>query len=325
MTKPVIEPAHLERAKTAFQQALNAQTSIAVMGLCAEGGTLLEALNQHFTVLGYDDNSEHVRSLTESFKASQLKSAVITSDAKVLADAQIYILMSCFDGRKERKRIKAYIKALAQVLEAGNCVIFGPEISPELLDDFCLPLLEELSQLKLNEEFFVGCQPAVELDQRDLEKLSEAVKFSNNSLFSEIYAVFRKLKLPVDFAPLVINTRECSEEELQVKDAIRKEWLQILEGMSPPLFRRFMMACIKTGLLDNYSNLLYPGEQKVNYQRFYQFAREIGLSHTFDFKNIEDSLTPSEIEEGESYQGCTARGENVQPPFSEEVGLVYRE
>src|SRR5690606_25543683 len=55
--------------------------------------------------------------------------------------------------------VYAATETIAQVLKKGDIVVFESTVYPGLTEEECVPILEKISGLKVNEDFGVGYSP----------------------------------------------------------------------------------------------------------------------------------------------------------------------
>jgi len=145
---------------------------IAVIGLGYVGLPLAIEFGKIRPVIGFDINQSRINALREGRddtleaseeelrEASQLS---FTTNPADLADAQIYIVTvpTPIDAHK-RPDLTPLIKAsetLGKVLKRGDIVIYESTVYPGATEEDCVPVLERISGLTFNEDFFAGYSP----------------------------------------------------------------------------------------------------------------------------------------------------------------------
>ncbi|MDO5683602.1 MAG: NAD(P)-binding domain-containing protein, partial [Propionibacteriaceae bacterium] len=143
---------------------------IAVIGLGYVGLPLAVAFGRQLPVIGYDINVDRVRELAETgfdrtlevsdedlATATQL---TYTADAADMKDANVYVVTAPtpIDQHKnpDLTAVLSATTALAETLNAGDVVIYESTVYPGVTEEECVPLLEKISGLRFNEDFFVG-------------------------------------------------------------------------------------------------------------------------------------------------------------------------
>ncbi len=146
--------------------------TIAVIGLGYVGLPLAVEFGRSRPVIGFDINADRIDALREGHDATQEVSAhelavashlSYTTNSADLADATIYIVTvpTPIDAHK-RPDLTPLIKAsetLGRVLKRGDIVIYESTVYPGATEEDCIPVLERVSGLTFNEDFFAGYSP----------------------------------------------------------------------------------------------------------------------------------------------------------------------
>lgn len=146
--------------------------TIAVIGLGYVGLPLAVEFGESRPVIGFDINKCRINSLragrdtTQEVSADELTAAdhlTFTTDPADLAAASIYIVTvpTPIDAYK-RPDLTPLIKAsetLGEVLKRGDIVIYESTVYPGATEEDCVPVLECVSGLTFNTDFFVGYSP----------------------------------------------------------------------------------------------------------------------------------------------------------------------
>ncbi|MDX9975953.1 MAG: Vi polysaccharide biosynthesis UDP-N-acetylglucosamine C-6 dehydrogenase TviB [FCB group bacterium] len=148
------------------------QVRLAVIGLGYVGLPLAVEFGKHREVLGFDINSTRIEALRAGHDATlevddaDLRSASglrFTADATELAACNVFIVTvpTPIDEHK-RPDLTPLIKAsetVGRVLKRGDVVIYESTVYPGATEEDCVPVLERLSGLKFNADFFAGYSP----------------------------------------------------------------------------------------------------------------------------------------------------------------------
>ncbi len=147
-------------------------TKIAVIGQGYVGLPLAVEFGKHYPTLGFDINATRIEQLgngidlTQEMSAEQLKGSAhlkFSANAADLAQANVYIVTvpTPIDEHKkpDLSPLKGASKMLAQVLKQGDVVIYESTVYPGCTEEDCVPLLEQGSGLKYNQDFFGGYSP----------------------------------------------------------------------------------------------------------------------------------------------------------------------
>ena len=145
---------------------------IGIVGLGYVGLPLAFEFSKHFKVVGYDLNATRVREL----KCGRDRTGEITGQAlhelrRIKFTTQLETLRSCnvyivtvptpvdYNDLPDLRPLEAASSQIAEVLAAGDTVIYESTVYPGVTEDVCVPILEDNSGLKLNQDFCVGYSP----------------------------------------------------------------------------------------------------------------------------------------------------------------------
>lgn len=147
-------------------------SKLAVVGLGYVGLPLAVEFGKKREVLGFDINPRRIAELnagvdnTLEVEPEELQAATqlrYSSDASELASATIYIVTvpTPIDEYKNPD-LTPLIRAsetIAKVLKRGDIVVYESTVYPGATEEECVPVLERLSGLRFNEDFFAGYSP----------------------------------------------------------------------------------------------------------------------------------------------------------------------
>ena len=145
---------------------------IAIIGLGYVGLPLAVEFGKIRPVIGFDINQTRIDALREGrdstleVSGDELREAThlsFTTDPADLAEANIYIVTvpTPIDAHK-RPDLTPLIKAsetLGKVLKRGDIVIYESTVYPGATEEDCVPVLERVSGLTFNKDFFAGYSP----------------------------------------------------------------------------------------------------------------------------------------------------------------------
>lgn len=166
---------------------------IAVLGLGYVGLPLALSFSRHFPVTGFDISEEKINSL-KSFKdpsnevaETDLKKSKIrlSADSKDISDANVYIVTvpTPVDSNK-RPNLNPIINAselIGKHLQEDNLVIYESTVFPGATEEICVPVLEKVSGLKFNKDFFCGYSPERINPSDKVHTLEKIVKVTSGS------------------------------------------------------------------------------------------------------------------------------------------------
>jgi len=147
---------------------------IAVIGLGYVGLPLAVAFSEKFPVIGYDIAKWRVDELNKGIDRTlevseeELKEALkrgiqFTDDLNKIKEANVYIITvpTPIDKHKnpDLTPLKKASEAIGKILKKGDIVIYESTVYPGCTEEVCVPILEQTSGLKFNEDFYVGYSP----------------------------------------------------------------------------------------------------------------------------------------------------------------------
>jgi UDP-N-acetyl-D-galactosamine dehydrogenase len=195
---------------------------IAIIGLGYVGLPLAVAFAEKYKVVGFDINLSRVGELkkfidrTLEISEEHLRS-VIVSDENYINDNftnGLYTTMNSSDlqdcnffivtvptptDKYNRPVLTPLIKAsetVGKVLKNGDIVVYESTVYPGVTEDECVPVLEKISGLKFNQDFFAGYSPE-RINPGDKEhtvtKILKVTSGSTTEIATEIDAVYNSV------------------------------------------------------------------------------------------------------------------------------------
>ena len=157
---------------------------IGIIGLGYVGLPLAVAFAEKYKTIGFDINANRIGELakgvdsTLEIEGEYLKSVLVennfkkktaefgffpTDSLEELADCNFYIItVPTPIDKNNRPVLTPLIKAsetVGKVLKKGDIVVYESTVYPGATEEDCIPILESVSKLKFNEDFFVGYSP----------------------------------------------------------------------------------------------------------------------------------------------------------------------
>ncbi|MFN4054721.1 MAG: Vi polysaccharide biosynthesis UDP-N-acetylglucosamine C-6 dehydrogenase TviB [Alishewanella aestuarii] len=151
---------------------LNKDTQIAIIGLGYVGLPLAVEFGKIYNTLGFDINKARIAELqagtdhTLEVSTEELAAAnnlKFSSQLDDLKSATVYIVTVPTPIDEHRQPdLTPLIKAsetLGKVVKAGDVVIYESTVYPGATEEDCIPVIEKISGLKFNVDFFAGYSP----------------------------------------------------------------------------------------------------------------------------------------------------------------------
>lgn len=148
------------------------EKKLAVVGLGYVGLPLAVEFGKKYDVVGFDINKTRITQLkdgndfTLEVSTADLVSAtklVFSCDITDLSDCNIFIVTvpTPVDkvNRPDLTPLEKASETVGKVLKAGDIVIYESTVYPGATEEVCIPVLERVSGLKFNQDFFAGYSP----------------------------------------------------------------------------------------------------------------------------------------------------------------------
>lgn len=148
------------------------KSTIAVVGLGYVGLPLAVAFSEKYTTIGFDIKSSRIAELkkgqdgtreVDEVELENAKNLSFTEDEEVLRKANVIIVTvpTPLDDRRQPD-LTPLIKAsemLGRVVKKGDVVIYESTVYPGATEEDCIPVIERVSGLTFNEDFYAGYSP----------------------------------------------------------------------------------------------------------------------------------------------------------------------
>jgi len=146
---------------------------IAVVGLGYVGLPLAVEFGKKYSVIGFDKNPNRIKELLNGFdQTNELTKKELervkdnlhyTSDESNLSKCNIFIVTVPTPVDANNKPDCSFIENASSLvgnyLKQGDIVIFESTVYPGATREICIPILERVSNLSFNKDFFVGYSP----------------------------------------------------------------------------------------------------------------------------------------------------------------------
>ncbi len=147
---------------------------ICIIGLGYVGLPLAHAFSYKYSVVGFDISRQRVEELNSGYDRSlELSDAQVQEsldngvkfslEINDIQDCNIYIVtVPTPIDKNKRPDLNPLFKAsetVGKVLKKGDIVIYESTVYPGATEEECVPVLEKVSGLKFNEDFFCGYSP----------------------------------------------------------------------------------------------------------------------------------------------------------------------
>ena len=163
---------------------------IAVIGLGYVGLPLARLFSTKFATVGFDMNQARVDALMTGHDATLevddclLQDAIAngfkcTTDLEDIRDCNFYVVAVPTpvddNNRPDLKPLWGASETVGKVISKGDIVVYESTVYPGVTEEECLPVVERVSGLKFNEDFFAGYSPE-RINPGDKEHTVEKIK-----------------------------------------------------------------------------------------------------------------------------------------------------
>jgi UDP-N-acetyl-D-glucosamine/UDP-N-acetyl-D-galactosamine dehydrogenase len=182
---------------------------IGILGLGYVGLPLAVEFSKKFNVIGFDINYKRIDNLKkhkdttlEVAKIDLIKSKKLnfTSTISDLSKCNIFIITVPTpidkNNSPDLKPIISSSKLVGSIIKKKNFVIYESTVYPGLTEEVCVPIIEKISKLKLNKDFYVGYSPERINPGDTKHKISDIVKItsgSNNYASNFVNRLYKKI------------------------------------------------------------------------------------------------------------------------------------
>ena len=167
---------------------------IAIIGLGYVGLPLAVAFGAKYQVVGFDTNSERIANLKNGLDTTlqctyqEIANAIkliFTHDLSQITDASIFIVTVPTPVTKDKQPdlhlLLTASKMVGEVLKKGDIVIYESTVYPGCTEEDCVPVLEEFSRLKYNQDFYCGYSPERINPGDKVHTLTKIIKVTSGS------------------------------------------------------------------------------------------------------------------------------------------------
>lgn len=164
---------------------------IAVIGLGYVGLPLARLFSTKYKTIGFDMNHSRVEDLMQGHdstlevsddllqEAIKKNGFVCTTDLNKIKDCTLYIVAVPtpvdYNNRPDLKPLIGASTTVGKVISKGNIVVYESTVYPGVTEEECLPIVEKVSGLTFNRDFYAGYSPE-RINPGDKEHTVEKIK-----------------------------------------------------------------------------------------------------------------------------------------------------
>lgn len=200
---------------------------IGVIGLGYVGLPLAVEFGKKYSTVGFDLNRKRIAELrrgldvTREVDGDELGQATLlecSSEPDLLADCTYFIVTvpTPIDSAKrpDLEPLKMASKTVGAYLKSGDIVVYESTVYPGTTEEVCVPILEEISGLRFNQDFFCGYSPE-RINPGDRQhRLADIVKITSGSTprtADKVDALYRTIVTAGTFQASSIKVAEAAK------------------------------------------------------------------------------------------------------------------
>ena len=160
---------------------------ICVIGLGYVGLPLARLFSTKFETVGFDMNQSRVNALMSGHDSTLevsdelLQEAIknygfiCTSDIEKIKNCNFYVVAVDDNNRPDLRPLWSASETVGRVIKKDDIVVYESTVYPGVTEEECLPIVERISGLKFNVDFFAGYSPE-RINPGDKEHTVEKIK-----------------------------------------------------------------------------------------------------------------------------------------------------
>lgn len=226
---------------------------ICIIGLDYVGLPLACLFSKKYKTIGYDKNLKRIDELNADKDSTQetgngvLREALdngikFTGDINDITQCDIYIVAVPtpvdIDNHPDLRPLEDASETVGKVISKGNIVIYESTVYPGMTEEKCIPVVERISGLRYNVDFFAGYSPErINLGDKlhSVENIKKVTSGSTPKIADEVDALYNSVLLNGTFKASSIRVAEASKiienTQRDVNIAFMNETAKIFNAM----------------------------------------------------------------------------------------------
>ena len=208
-------------------------------------------------------NSDELKSVISHSENNSFKGLNLTTNTTDLSSCNTYIITVPTPIDSEKKpdfsAVKSATKTISQFVKKNDIIIYESTVYPGATEEICIPIIENISGLELNKDFFVGYSPE-RINPGDKERtLTKILKITSGSNRDSAIIIDNLYKSIIDAGTYMAKSIKVAEAAKVIENSQRdiniafiNELAKILKSKS--MFTRKNVQIIQTLCQDDYIN-----------------------------------------------------------------------
>jgi len=207
---------------------------ICVLGLGYVGLPLAVEFGKVYKTVGFEINENRVQQLKQGIDTTlevdkislgEAKKLSFTYDINEIKECDIYIVtVPTPIDKNKNPDLQPLIKAselLGKVITRKNIVIYESTVYPGVTEEICSPILSEISNLQLNEDFYLGYSPERINPGDKNHRVSDIVKITSGSTRESAQFIDQLYSSPIDAGTFKVSSIKVAEAAKVIENTQR--------------------------------------------------------------------------------------------------------
>ena len=190
---------------------MNPIKNIAIIGLGYVGLPLAIEFGKKFKTIGYDKDLKRIQNLKNNIDSNKeisstdiikSKKLIFKNNIRDLKNIDMFIVTVQSPILKNKTPDLSYIRKateeVSSVMKKNSFIVYESTVYPGATENYCLPILEKKSKLKLNRDFYLGYSPERTNPGDKKNKITDIIKVVSGSsdyalgVINEVYKTIIK-------------------------------------------------------------------------------------------------------------------------------------
>jgi len=207
---------------------------ICILGLGYVGLPLAAEFGKAYKTVGFEINENRVQQLNQGIDTTleidkmslaDAKMLSFTSDIDEIKECNIYIVtVPTPIDKNKNPDLQPLIKAsemLGKVINLNNIIIYESTVYPGVTEEICAPILSEVSNLRLNEDFYIGYSPERINPGDKNHRVSDIIKVTSGSTKESAHFIDQLYSSVIDAGTFMASSIKVAEAAKVIENTQR--------------------------------------------------------------------------------------------------------
>ncbi len=242
------------------------ENKIAIIGLGYVGLPLVIAFSKYYNVIGFDIDSDRIQELNNAVDSNgdvsfQINNNIsFTDKEKDIFSANIYIITVptpvTANNTPDLSHLENATIMVGNYLNKGDLVIYESTVYPGVTEEICAPILEKVSGIKYNIDFYCGYSPEriSPGSEYNLQNVVKITSGSNNNIAFKVDQLYKQIMTAGTYKAPSIKVAEAAKvienTQRDVNIALMNELAMMFDKMNIETAEVLRAAKTKWNFLD---------------------------------------------------------------------------